>query len=83
MNRREVMTAIGAVTLMTSSIAYAMSRPTMVNINELIAKLVVSKSGLGGIQRVAPVDAPNVEIWEGDIITLPDGREFEFIKEMK
>lgn len=82
MNRREVMTAIGAVTLTASPIVRAISSPTIVNINELIAKLIVSDAAVGRIDRVKPTDAPNTEMWEGDIITLPDGREFEFVREL-
>ena len=81
-NRREVMTAIGAVTLMTTPMAQAMSRPTGVNINELIAKLIVNDAAVGRCAHVMPTDAPTVDIWEGDIIALPDGREFEFVRDL-
>lgn len=82
MNRREVMTAIGAIVVTTSPLARAMSRPTSVNINELIAKLIVDGAAVGRNTCILPTDAPNTDIWEGDIITLPDGREFEFVKEL-
>ncbi len=82
MNRRQVMTAIGAITLMSLPFAQARFRPSRVNINELIAKLIVSDAAVGRVERIVPTDAPTTDIWEGDIITLPDGREFEFVREL-
>ena len=80
MNRREVITAFGAVILTTTAISR--EQPTFVNMNDLLQKLVKDRTGIGGLNKIRTAGVLYEKIYPGDIIRLPDGREFEFIAEL-